>query len=153
MRKSTADLLAGVAFLAVALAFWVQLDAEEGISRIFPLSLIVFITLGGAWCIAKSLWRRTRERGGDSPTGGTSWKRVGSIAVLSVLYGLGIPTLGFFAATGTFLFAAFLALNSRQESLGRKALRALLFAALFSLSIWVGFVKLLNVPTPAGLLF
>ena len=146
MRKSTADVLAGVAFLAVALAFWVQLDAEEGISRIFPLSLIVFITLGG-------LWRRTREKDGNSPTGGTSWKRVGSIAVLSVLYGLGIPTLVFFAATGTFLFAAFLALNSRQESLGRKALRALLFAALFSLSIWVGFVKLLNVPTPAGLLF
>lgn len=153
MRNSTADLFAGIAFLAVALSFRVQLDAEEGISRIFPLSLITFITVGGLWFIAKALWRRRREKNSDAPVCKTSWRRVGIIAILSVLYGLGIPTLGFFAATGTFLFAALFSLNTQTESLGRRALRALSFAVLFSLAIWVGFVKLLNVPTPEGLLF
>ncbi|MBQ9406883.1 MAG: tripartite tricarboxylate transporter TctB family protein [Desulfovibrio sp.] len=153
MRKSTADMLAGAAFLAVALAFWVQLDAEEGISRIFPLGLITFITVGGIWFIAKGFWRRTREGLGDANASRTGWKRVGIITAASVTYALLVPTLGFFASTGSFLFVTLFVLSNQELSLSSRGLRALLFAVLFCLAIWAGFVKMLNVPTPQGLLF
>ena len=151
MPKSTADILAGLAFLAVAAMFWVQFAGGDGVSYIFPASLILFLALGGVWFVLKGLWRRTRgeEAAAADKTG---WRRVGIIAVLSLLYGLGIPTLGFFASTGLFLFVALYALNP-QVPLGARVLRALVFAVVFSLAIWLGFVKMLNVPTPAGLLF
>ena len=46
MRKSSSDILAGLGFLAVALAFGVQYEGLTGVSRVFPESLITFIALG-----------------------------------------------------------------------------------------------------------
>ena len=154
MRKSTADILAGVSFLVIAFIFLVQFDGEEGISRIFPLGLISFIALGGIWCVVKGIWRRkTEQPAASSSENKTGWKRVGIIAGLSILYGIAIPVLGFFTSTGIFLFTAFYALNTQISNVKIRAGRGLTFAILFSLAIWLSFVKLLNVPTPAGFLF
>ena len=69
MRKSSSDILAGLGFLAVALAFGVQYEGLTGVSRVFPESLITFIALGGIWFVGKGLWRRrseTRKRRRDA---------------------------------------------------------------------------------------
>ncbi len=154
MRKSTADILAGISFLVIAFIFMVQFDGEEGISRIFPLALISFIALGGVWFVTKGIWRRKHESPvSSSSEHKTGWKRVGIIAGLSILYGIAIPVLGFFVSTGIFLFTAFYALNTQVSDVKVRVGRGLTFAVVFSFAIWLSFVKLLNVPTPAGFLF
>ena len=152
MSKSTAEILAGLGFILLALAFFVQLEATEGISRIFPIALITFISLGGLYCILKGLYLRAKSK--DSLNLKTvNWRRVGKIAALSLIYGLLIPILGFFAATWLFLFFGFILLHTGVERPKIIMLRAFCFAAILSSAIWVGFVWLLNVATPQGVLF
>ena len=110
MRKSSSDILAGLGFLAVALAFGVQYEGLTGVSRVFPESLITFIALGGIWFVGKGLWRRRSERGKEGATPGgerTAWRRVAAITVFALCYAVAITTVGFFVSTGAFLFLAF----------------------------------------------
>ena len=153
MRKSTQDILSGIGFLVIAIAFWVQHDADEGVSRIYPLGLVLFITAGAVWFILKGFWMRFREKGEESSIRSkTGWKRVGIIIAFSLLYAVGIPTLGFFPSTFLFLFLSYLLLGEQQAGLGKRTVHGLLYAALFSFFIWFGFVWLLNVPVPQGIL-
>lgn len=92
MRKSSSDILAGLGFLAVALAFGVQYEGLTGVSRVFPESLITFIALGGIWFVGKGLWRRRSERGKEGATPGgerTAWRRVAAITVFALCYARG----------------------------------------------------------------
>lgn len=154
MRKSTSDIWAGLGFLAVALAFGVQYDSLVGVSRVFPETLISFIALGGIWFVGKGLWRRRSEDKKAGEEGEhTSWRRVAIITLFALCYAAAISTLGFFSSTGLFLFLAFLFLDASDRDFGTRIFHGLIFSIVFSLLIWVGFSKLLNVPTPEGLLF
>lgn len=155
MRKSSSDIWAGLGFLAVALAFGVQYEGLTGVSRVFPEILITFIGLGGLYFVGKGLWRRRAETTSAPEAGGepTAWRRVAAIAAFALLYAVAITTIGFFVSTGAFLFLAFFFLDASERDFGAKVLHGLLFSVVFSLLIWGGFVKLLSVPTPEGLLF
>ncbi|WP_185702281.1 MULTISPECIES: tripartite tricarboxylate transporter TctB family protein [unclassified Desulfovibrio] len=153
MRKCCADLGAGAGFFALAAAFGVQLHELEGVSRVFPSALIVFVGIGGVYFLVKGGIGLLRERAAaasDKP----DWPRIGLISALALGYALCLDWLGFFASTMLFLVMAYMILNeAKGVSLGRKAFSAVLFGGLFSIAVWACFVKLLNVPTPAGLLF
>ncbi len=155
MRKSSSDIWAGLGFLAVSLAFGVQYDGLTGVSRVFPETLISFIALGGIWFVAKGLWRRRAERRESSGAEGevTAWRRVAAITGFALCYAVAITTVGFFVSTGAFLFLSFFFLDVSERDFGTKVFHGLLFSVVFSLLIWGGFVKLLNVPTPEGILF
>lgn len=162
MRKCMMDIWAGVGFLALAAAFGVQLGDLSGVSRLFPQSLAIFVALGGAYFILKGGVALLRERAAahkaaqDAEESGDAevvvWPRVGLISVMAVGYALVVKTLGFFASTSLFLFVAFMLLGDRSLALPKRVLFGLVFAAGFCFFIWAGFVKLLNVPTPVGIL-
>lgn len=155
MRKSSSDIFAGLGFLVVAFAFGMQYEGLTGVSRVFPEILITFIALGGIWFVGKGLWRRRSEREKSAAPRGesTAWRRVAIITVLALGYAVTIPCVGFFVSTGVFLFLAFFFLDASERDFGTKVLHGVIFSVVFSLLIWVGFVKLLSVPTPEGFLF
>lgn len=156
MRKCIADIGAGVGFLALGAAFGLQLSELTGVSRIFPQALIVVVALGGVYFILKGGVALLRERAAAEPDADAgeciSWPRVGQMSALAVGYALVVKTVGFFASTALFLFLSFLLLGDRSASVPRRVLFGVLFAGGFCFVIWAGFVKLLNVPTPVGIL-
>ena len=81
-----------------------------------------------------------------------SWSRIGIISVLAVLLVFTLEYIGFFVSSTVFILIAYLLLGekSSQRSL---VTRAFIFAVPFIFLVWVLFVKLLNVPTPTGILF
>ena len=154
MRKSSADIGAGLGFLLIGVAFGVQYGELEGVSRVFPEALISFITLGALYFIIKGCWRRRSEVEEHSETEAVAWKRIGIISVMAIAYLVVLSYIGFFVATFAFLLTSYLILGDHDaHGWGRVIGYGVLFAGLFSVVIWLGFVKLLNVPTPEGFLF
>lgn len=151
MRKSLTDILCGTAFLAISAAFGCQYQGLAGVSRIFPESLIFLISAGGLWFVGKGLY----ERRGESATVAekVAWKKVGRIAASATVYAAVIGILGFFSSTALFILSACLLLGDKSRGLGRLAVVGLVYGFLFSLVVWFSFTKLLNVPTPSGVLF
>lgn len=151
MRKSLTDILCGTAFLAISAAFGCQYQGLAGVSRIFPESLIFLISAGGLWFVGKGLY----ERRGESATAPekVAWKNVGRIAASATVYAAVIGILGFFSSTALFIWCACLLLGDKSRGLGRLAVVGLVYGFLFSLVVWFSFTKLLNVPTPSGVLF
>lgn len=153
MRKCVTDIWAGVGFLALALAFGVQLSELSGVSRVFPQALSVFVGIGGVYFILKGGIVLLRQRATAHETQETvAWRRIGIISALAVAYAFIVKGLGFFASTFLFLFLAFMLLGDRKATAAKSVLFGVLFAGIFCLCIWVGFVQLLNVPTPTGIL-
>lgn len=155
MLKSTADIGAGLGFLAIAAAFGVQyagLDAE-GPSRIFPEILICLITWGGIYYTAKGLWERRKEcPGGECPEG-EDWRNIWWVSFMAILYAIGIPTLGYWWSTGVFLGVTYLGLVYKTGDIRKSFIKAVIFGAGFSFLVWIGFVLLMGVPTPEGVLW
>ena len=155
MRKSSADLGAGLGVLAIGAAFGVQYEELVGVSRIFPEFLISFIVLGGLYFVAKGWWRRRTECAESGiEEEAIAWKRIALISLLSVAYLFVLSYIGFFVGTVVFLLTSYLILGDHDaRGWGKVILYGSLFAVLFSFIVWLGFVKLLNVPTPEGLFF
>ena len=159
MRKCLSDTLAGAGFLSLAVVFGVQLGELSGVSRVFPQSLIIFVALGGVYFLIKGGIALCRERAQDNNEKtevghgeeAVAWRRIWLMSGLGILYAAALKPLGFFTATFLFLVMAVLALGDSGLSPARRVLVTLAFAGLFCLVIWIGFVKLLNVPTPEGL--
>ena len=147
------DGLAGVGFIAIGLAFLVQYEGLEGVSRVFPEVLTGLILSGGGYFVLKALWLRYGRGAGPVEREAVAWPRVGVICLVSAAYALLIPVLGFFAATASYIFCATLLLGGHGQGAGRLVRTAALFALGFSLIVWAGFTMLLNVPTPTGLFF
>lgn len=152
MRKCVTDIWAGVGFIALALVFGVQLGGLTGVSRAFPQSLVILVGIGGLYFIIKGVVMLLRERCAAETGEVVVWRRIGLMSVLAMGYALVIKDLGFFASTSLFLFLAFMLLGDAKGSFARRVGLGILFASIFCLCIWVGFVKLLNVPTPTGIL-
>ena len=145
MRKSLSDIFAGLGFLALALVFRIQLGDLSGISRVFPLALIILVGIGGVYFIIKGLYLLFREKAQlisgapdaaplakevnpTAPTLGddkVAWRRVFIISVLSIGYALALLPVGFFATTFSFLFLAVVLLGDRSEErrVGKECLR------------------------------
>lgn len=155
MLKSTADIGSGLGFLAIAAAFGFQyadLDAE-GPSRIFPEILIAIITWGGFYYLGKGLLERRKEcPGGECPEG-EDWRNIWWVSFTAILYAIGIPTLGYWWSTGVFLGVTYLGLVYKTGDIRKAIIRSIIFGAGFSFLVWVGFVKLMGVPTPEGVLW
>ena len=98
MRKSTIDFLCGLSFLLISAGFATQMGNLDGVSRVFPQALIVVIALGGLWFVGKGLYLRRKETS-DCDDEPVAWKKVGIIAVFSLIYALSIMNLGFFSST------------------------------------------------------
>ncbi len=151
MRKSTADLGSGVGFLAIAGAFYYQLDkSSDGVSFIFPALLIAIIAWGGVYYLIKGALERRRE----CPEGGCvgeHWGNIFWVAFMAVVYAAAIPYAGYWVSTGLFLAITYFVLVFRNGSPAKALVHAVLFGGGFSLLVWLGFVKLMSVPTPQGM--
>ena len=154
MRSSTADLAGGAFALLFAAAFYVQSGELEGVGRHYPMGLIIFILLGGLCLLAQGM--RTRLSGRDSPPANAeaaAYGRVGVIAAASVAYVLLISLLGFYTASVIFLFGSAMALNDAGWGWQKSATAACALTVIMCLAVWLGFAKLLLIPTPEGWLF
>lgn len=147
----TADLYAGLGFLAIAGAFLLQYEGLEGVSRLFPEILTALIGAGGAYFVGKGLWRRTRCPAVSKDGEAVAWGKIGIICAMSLAYAVLIPVLGFLTATLLFSVISALILGDRSRGLPHLARTAALFGIGFSLLVWAGFTLLLNVPTPEGM--
>ena len=153
MRKSTADMGSGVGFLAIALGFWLQMDKDgDGVSFAFPALLIAIIAWGGIYYLAKGLLERRRE----CPEGGCQgehWGNIFWVAFMAVVYALAIPVIGYWVSTGAFLAITYFVLVFRNGNPLKALVHAVIFGGGFSFLVWLGFVKLMSVPTPQGALW
>ena len=146
----TADFFAGLGFIAIAAAFFVQYEELEGVSRVFPEVLTTLIGAGGAYFVAKGLWRRR----GAAPAGDAepvAWNKVTLICMASFAYAVVMPMLGFLTGTMIFIACSTLLLGDRSRGWGHLVRTALVFGVGFALLVWGGFTQLLNVPAPTGL--
>ncbi len=146
------DCLAGIGFAGFAALFFVQFEDFEGVSRIFPESLTTILALGGAYFIAKGIWRRFRDRQAKGDKKQVAWRKVAIIASLSCVYALAIPVIGFLSSTILYIFCATLILGDRSAGLMRLCSTAIVFALGFGAGVWGIFTFLLNVPSPTGFL-
>lgn len=61
--------------------------------------------------------------------------------------------IGFFVATAAFLFTSYMLLGDRSRGPVRLCALGAGFSVVVTGLVWLGFVALLNVPVPEGLLF
>lgn len=158
MRKSTSDIGSGAGFLAIAAAFFFQYSDAEGVSRIFPETLISIIAAGGVWYLAKGLLELRGERAAKNTKGtaedtSENWPHILWVSFMAVAYAVAIPTLGYWWATGIFLAVTYLGLVFKNGNIVKSLILAALFGGGFSFLVWLGFVRLMSVPTPEGVLW
>ncbi len=176
MRKSKQDFWAGISFILIGAAFGVQYDELTGVSRIFPEILISIIILGGIYFVIKGLVQNYLEKKltqslssspqetkksdeikenccvAEDAVESISWSRILIISIFAVLLVFSLEYIGFFVSSLAFVVISYLFLG--DKSLQRSLLvRSLIFAVPFIIIVWILFVKLLHVPTPAGILF
>jgi len=154
MRSSIVDLAAGVFSLLCAAVFYTQSDALRGIGRDYPLGLIIFIALGGLVLLVQGI--RKRLSGRDAPPADAepvAYGRVAVITAASVIYVFLVSLLGFYTASAVFLFTSAMVLDDAGRGRQKSALAACALTVIMCLTVWIGFAKLLRVPTPDGLLF
>ena len=154
MRGSVRDLAAGAFSLLCAAAFYVQSGKLKGLGRDYPLGIIIFIALGGLFLLAQGLRRRLSGRDAI-PTDAepVAYSRVGVITAAAVAYACLIALLGFYTASTAFLFGSAMALNDAGRGWKKSAVAACALTAIMCFAVWLGFAKLLRVPTPEGLFF
>jgi len=155
MRKGTTDLGAGGFMLVFALLFLSRSGGLTGVSWLFPRALIIVMGLGGLYLLITGIFRlrKAEKEEEEEPVAG---HRVLFISVLSIVYLLCIPWLGFYASSFLFLFASAMALGGDAQKTvkgHKRAVVSVAFSVLLCVLVWGGFNILLSVPTPAGLLF
>ncbi len=153
MLKSTSDIGSGLGFLAIAAAFFFQHDGSEGVSHFFPLLLMAIIAWGGVYYLGKGILERRREcPGGECPEG-EHWGNIFWVSFMALAYAAAIPTVGYWWSTGLFLGITYMGLVYRNGTPLKSFVHAALFGGGFSFLVWLGFVKLMSVPTPEGALW
>jgi hypothetical protein len=154
MPSGVVDLAAGIFSLLFAAAFYVQISELKGVGRDYPLGLIIFITLGGLYLLIQGI--RKRLSGRDTPPADAepaAYGRVAIITAASVAYVLLVSLLGFYVASVAFLCASAMVLDDAGWGWKKSALAACMLTVIMCLAVWLGFTKLLYVPTPEGLFF
>ncbi|MBO4318065.1 MAG: tripartite tricarboxylate transporter TctB family protein [Mailhella sp.] len=153
MLKSTADIGSGIGFLAIAAGFFFQMDMDgSGVSFVFPAMLIAIIAWGGLYYLVKGIL----ERRIDCPGGeceGEHWGNIFWVAGMSVAHALAIPIAGYWISTCAFLAITYFVLVFRNGDPVKALIHSVLFGGGFSFLVWLGFVKLMSVPTPQGMLW
>jgi putative tricarboxylic transport membrane protein len=143
-----ADLGLGLGALALAGAYGAMASA-------IPVSMLsdavgpggVPLVIAGLMGVAGAgLLLRTALVGPGKPREQPDHARAAGLLVLLVLYALAVPLLGYPLAIG--LLAAAVALFA-----GARGLSVVAFAAGLAGLFWLGFVRLLGIPFPAGTLF
>lgn len=152
MCNSNRDILCGLCFLAISTCFAVQMHDLDGVTRVFPQALLIIIAIGGIWFIGKGIYLKRRKRSSDDNEY-VAWKKVGIIAAIALVYAVVISILGFFSSTAVFIFCTSMILGDAGKGIGHLVKVSTVFSLLFCLLLWLSFVKLLNVPTPTGMLF
>ena len=154
MRNSVIDLAAGVFSLIFAAAFYIQGGELKGVGRDYPLGLIIFIALGGFWLLAQGIRKRWSGRDAiPADAEPAAYSRVAVITAASVAYVFLIPLLGFYMASILFLFGSAIVLNDAGWGWKKSAMAACALTVIMCFAVWLGFTKLLYVPTPEGLFF
>ncbi len=151
--SAKSDLLSALFTLAAIVPFALQLGDLEGLSKVFPEALLVFMLLGvGALFV--SAFRKGRATG-DWALGGDKAQmgRVAFISIASAAYMALMYPIGFYPASALFVFVSALVLHRGEAGRGRDVLVSAFFAVLFCALIYGAFSLLLRVPTPVGILF
>ncbi|MCQ2444335.1 MAG: tripartite tricarboxylate transporter TctB family protein, partial [Mailhella sp.] len=82
MLKGSSDIWTGVGFLAIAGAFFAQYPESEGVSRIFPETLMSLIALGGVYYLIRGLLEHRYECGEDG-CAGENWQNIFWVTFMS----------------------------------------------------------------------
>jgi putative tricarboxylic transport membrane protein len=132
--------LAG-AYGAMATAIPVSLLSDAVGPGGMPLVIAGLMAFGGAGLLVK-----TALVGGDAAGKQPDHRRAAGLLAILVAYVAAVPLLGYPLAVG--LLAAAVAFFAGGRGIG-----IAVFAAALAALFWFGFVKLLGIPFPAGLLF
>ncbi|WP_224407398.1 tripartite tricarboxylate transporter TctB family protein [Afifella sp. IM 167] len=143
------DTWVAVAVMAIAaFAAWDVYDLKRG-AAFFPLLMSAALFLGGAVLFVASLRRPApaadaAPEGSDTEEAKSIWVPLLEVVVLTAVFAVAMPWIGFYPATFLYL-AVFFALRSELSRL-----TGLAVAVAMTVLIFVIFSLLLAVPTPVG---
>ncbi len=144
-----ADLIAGLASIAVALIFGFQGRELSFASNIFPRVLEVFLILAGAVLILRGLSRSMEQPGKKEHI---DYSRAWLVVLASLIYVAAINYIGFYVSSFVFLTLLSWLLSDRGRNLPSLGISTL-FGLLVTGALYATFWLFLKVPTPQGLLF
>ncbi|MCM3715736.1 tripartite tricarboxylate transporter TctB family protein [Alkalihalobacillus oceani] len=153
MTKTQADLLLSVVIFIVAIAFWIPTrELRQG--SLFPSAVIAIMTLLAIVLFLKSIFIAVKKKRPKDTFAFQKEKAysVAGIAVAGVLYVYIIPFVGYYTMTVIFTSLLFI-LMSRTPFNWKTVGRSLLGGCFVTIFIYVAFGYMLNVRTPAGILF
>lgn len=151
MLGRSADLIAGIASIVVALLFGFQGRDLSFASNLFPLVLEVFLVLTGAVLIVRGL-TGSREQKNEDKKEKLDYGRAWLVIIASLVYVAAINIIGFYVFTFAFLGLLSWLLSERGRNLPALGISGL-FGLVVTGVLYATFWLFLKVPTPAGFLF
>jgi hypothetical protein len=99
-----------------------------------------------------NLPRTTLLHAGTRPFADVPWRLWGTVVGALALFGYAVDVIGFYESAFLFVMFTYWLLAPEQTSNARRLLGAALFAAPFTVAVYVAFRLVLEIPTPRGLI-
>jgi putative tricarboxylic transport membrane protein len=151
-RLRSMNLILGVGLLALGGYILYQASDFSTMGARFPLLVAYGFMLLAAILLAMNLPRTALLHAGTRPFADVPWRIWGTVVGALALFGYAVDVIGFYESAFLFVMFTYWLLAPEQTSNARRLLGAALFAAPFTVAVYVAFRLVLEIPTPRGLI-
>jgi len=146
------NLVLGVSLIALAgYIFYEAGDFSEMGAR-FPLLVAYGFLALGAILLAMNLPPKAAMIAGSRPFADVPWRIWGTVVGALALFGFAVDVIGFYESAFLFVLFTYWLLAPEGLSQVRRLTNAAVFAAPFTIAVYVAFRLVLEIPTPRGLI-
>jgi hypothetical protein len=146
------NLILGPGLLALGGYILYQASDFSTMGARFPLLVGYGFMLLAAILLAMNLPRTALLHAGTRPFADVPWRIWATVVGALALFGYAVDVIGFYESAFLFVLFTYWLLAPEQTSNARGLLGAALFAAPFTVAVYVAFRLVLEIPTPRGLI-
>ena len=166
--KGSAEVLAGAAgsgptmrvmnlllgLLLLALGGYILFEASDfsEMGARFPLLVGYGFLLLGVILLAMNLAPKAAIVASSRPFAEVPWRTWGTVVGALALFGFAVDVIGFYESSFLFVLFTYWLLAPRGLSQARRLTAAVVFAAPFTIAVYIAFRLVLEIPTPHGLI-
>jgi putative tricarboxylic transport membrane protein len=151
-RLRTVNLVLGLLLLALGGYILFEAIGFSETGARFPLLVgYGFLVLGGV-LLAINLAPKAAIVASARPLAGVPWRIWGTVVGALVLFALAVDVIGFYESAFLFALFTYWLLAADGGSQARRLAHAVVFAAPFTIAVYVAFRLVLEIPTPRGLI-